>query len=69
MGLNEEFLPLALSAMNKEDSQNGMLGAPGTNHISISEEHWARVDQVFQDLGVPVSTKMSLEEFKAVLSI
>lgn len=64
--IDQKHVPAALEAM-KHDSQNGVLGAPGTDHIEITDDHWARIDGIFEEFGVPVSTKMSLPEFKKVI--
>ena len=57
-----EHVAAAIEAM-KHDSQNGVLGAPGSDHITITDEHWARIDQIFRDFDVPFSSKMSPAEF------
>ena len=66
LSIGEEHIDAALEAM-KHDSQNGMLGAPGSDHISITKEQFTGFDDIFREYGVPVSMDMPFEKFKKLL--
>ena len=63
LDLPEDQLDLALAAM-EVDSQNGMLASRGVDEkFILSEREKDGVDRVFKDFKVPISTRMSTEEF------
>lgn len=66
MGLDEGDLPKALEAL-KFDSQSGMqLAQRGSlDKFDLDETTMSNVDRIYQDFGVPMSCKMSREDFIA----
>ena len=56
-------LRLALAAL-EHDSQAGVSSKRGSDHITIPEDELRRCDDVFREVGLPLSVKMTVEEFR-----
>jgi len=65
--LSLEHLDSALSAL-KSDSQNAVLGARGEAEGKVGkmseEEFWQMANEEFACAGMPIHSKMTLEEYK-----
>ena len=66
MGLAKEHLPLALEAL-KEDSQKGTFGPMGNDHMKFDEKVFDDADRIMKEMGIPISTKMTIEEFRKLI--
>ena len=59
-------MPLALDMLGK-DSQKGVLGKPGNDHVKISERTLNNVNSIWKEYGVPVTVEMTADEYEKVI--
>ena len=64
IGLPIESIPTALKAMER-DSQNGLLAQRG--HFQIEDSLWRELEEILTEVGAPVNTKMTPEEFRVLI--
>ena len=65
-GLPLSALPETLKAM-AHDSQQGILGKRGNDHVRLDSKYWAEVDACMEEFGCPVRSSMDDLEVKRVL--
>ena len=68
IGMDLQHLELGMTAL-RHDSQKGVIGARGNENIVIREQEFATMDKMYKELGLPVSSKMTLEEMKKAFCI
>ena len=61
-----EFVPLALTALNK-NSQNDLFESMSSDGL-ISEQDWIKVDQVFQTFEIPMRVDMTLDQLISLVN-
>ena len=69
MGINKDYVSLALEALNYY-SQSGMKLAErgGLEEFSLDEKTMDNVDKIYKDFGVQISCRMTREEFVSAFS-
>jgi len=66
LGLDEKYIPDALSAM-REDAQQGVLGIRGTAHIELTPIEMVETDATFKMLDSPLTMNMTLEQLRSII--
>ena len=66
INLDTKYVPLALDMMGK-DSQKGVLGKPGNDHVTIPQSTWDSVNAIWKQYDVPVTAQMTAEEYEKVI--
>ena len=61
-----EFVPLALTALNK-NSQNDLFESMSSDGL-ISEQDWIKVDQIFQTFEIPMRVDMTLDQLISLVN-
>ena len=63
--LNKKYLEYGLTAMDV-DSQKGLTGGIGTKQIVISDKEFARIDEIYKRVGLPLRTDMTLDSMRKI---
>ncbi len=65
-GTPPEYVPRAIKALER-DSQEGQFGKRGAYGRVVTREEFDKVNAMLRECDVPLSTEMSLEQFKKVI--
>ena len=68
LDIEKEFVPRALTAL-KKDSQGHFFGSTnGKKNDVLTEKNWDNISKIFQLLNIPISTSMTLNDFRKALA-
>jgi len=67
LGISLDLVPLALTALDRH-SQNNAFYDPN-NAANITQRYLDQSDKIFSWVGLPVNTKMSLDDFVEKMSL
>ena len=68
LDIEREFVPRALTAL-KKDSQGHFFGSTnGKKNDVLTEKNWDNISKIFQLLNIPISTSMTLNDFRKALA-
>lgn len=64
LGIPNNLVPLALTAMEKDSQKKFFGNTDGSDYHAIGTDKWEKIDRLFARLKIPISNNMTYEQFQ-----